>query len=101
MSDKTIVLLISQKNYEHLNQAPVEIRRESHFRPSKSPTGIRALTRVIPQVADDVFLMRLALMYMTVFIMVVDTQDMRAVRKYAFPVIRRSFQHLSHLCSCR
>jgi hypothetical protein len=45
----------------------------------------------MPQVVDNLLLMHTALMYMTVFIMVVDTQDMRAVRKYAFSVISRSF----------
>jgi len=53
--------------------------------------GIRALTRVMPQVVDDLLLMHTALMYMTVCLMVIDTQDMRAFRKYAFSVISRSF----------
>jgi len=65
--------------------------RESHFRPLNSPFGIRALIRVRPQVVDNLLLMHTALMYMTVFLMVIDTQDMRAVRKYAFSVISRSF----------
>jgi hypothetical protein len=42
-----------------------------------------------------------ALMYMTVCLVVIDTQGLRAFRKYAFSVIRRSFQFLSHLYSCR
>jgi len=36
-------------------------------------------------------LRHLILMYMTVSLMVIDTQDMRAVRKHAFPALSRSF----------
>jgi hypothetical protein len=36
-------------------------------------------------------LRHLVQMYMTVSLMVIDTQDMRAVRKHAFPALSRSF----------
>jgi hypothetical protein len=75
--------------------------RGSRLASELSPFDIRALARVMPQVVDNLLLTHTALMYMTVFIMVVDTQNMRAVRKYAFSVISRSFQRFSHLCSYR
>jgi hypothetical protein len=42
-------------------------------------------------VDDDLLLIHLAPMYMTVSGMVIDTQDTRAFRKHAFPVFSRSF----------
>ena len=43
------------------------------------------------QVVDDMSLMGLALMNMAVRVMVIDTEDTRAVGKHTFSVISRGF----------